>query len=374
VELWPIRARRPVRSAADWLREDGRILGVKGTGILKRVARRHLLPEPGDWATEQLAAAARDCDVVYYFWPHMQPVPATDRPLVCTIQDVTLLEFPEIFGTGITRAEWARTAEWLRRSRRVVVSSDATRRKLARMFGPPAEEPAVIHHAIAPGDAAHQAPAAARPGLPPRYAVYPANTTIHKNHYTLLVAWARFARRRELPLVLFGNGTDAIARRAPDWADHWQHARLAAVAARHDLRHGEDFHALGYVDDAEVATLVRGAAALVMPSLAEGGGSYPVEEALDLGVPVLCSDIPVMREHLARRSAQIGWFDPESPESIVRALDALLDRYDEAKASAVRGMHDPRPSWDDIAAEYAAVLRSACTTAAPSPRAPTPSG
>ena len=370
VELWPIPARRPVRTPRDWLLEDGRILGVKGTGILKRALRRRLLSGAPDWESERLDAAAHGCDVIYYFWPHLQPVPTTELPLVCTVQDVTLLEFPEILGTGITRAEWASMAAWLQRSRRVVVSSDATRHKLERMFGPPATEPAVIHHAISPAVPSADPRVRPRPGLPPRYIVYPANITVHKNHYTLLVAWARFARRRELPLVLFGSGTDAINARAPEWPDHWQHARLAAVAERHGLEPGVDFHALGYVDDAEVTAIVRGAAALIMPSLAEGGGSYPVEEALDLGVPVLCSDIPVMREHLARRTARVGWFDPESPDAIVAALDGLLDDYDAARASAVRGMHDPRPSWDDVAAEYAAVLRAACAPATSSSRRP----
>ena len=33
-----------------------------------------------------------------------------------------------------------------------------------------------------------------------------------------------------------------------------------------------------------------------MSSLDEGGDSYPVEEALSVCIPVLCSDIPVMRK------------------------------------------------------------------------------
>ena len=47
--------------------------------------------------------------------------------------------------------------------------------------------------------------------------------------------------------------------------------------------------------DAAMVPLLRGARALLLPSFAEGFG-FPVIEALQLGVPVLCSDIPALRE------------------------------------------------------------------------------
>ncbi|RZM31644.1 MAG: glycosyltransferase, partial [Sphingomonas sp.] len=41
--------------------------------------------------------------------------------------------------------------------------------------------------------------------------------------------------------------------------------------------------------------LLRGARALLLPSFAEGYG-MPVAEALAVGTPVLCSDLPALRE------------------------------------------------------------------------------
>jgi glycosyltransferase involved in cell wall biosynthesis len=346
-----------------WLRREGRILGVRGTGRVKDAAGRLLFGdvkiERRAWEAEQLREASRDCDVVYAFWTHLQTFHDTGKPLVCTFQDTTLIDFPEILGWQGRQAEHARSAEWLGASAQVVVSSAATRRNLIRLFGARYESAIVIPHAILPTGYSTDAPIspALAGRLPARYIVFPANISAHKNHYTLFVAWSRFARRRDAPLVLFGQGTELLTNKID--AGYVMSDRLRGIVERVGLRPDADFRALGYVDDADVLPLIKSADALIMPTLAEGGGSYPVEEALSVGTPVLCSDIPVMREHLAGRTARIAWFDPESADSVLRALDDLFDHYDDYKHSALNAVGDPRYTWDDIAAQYVEVFRRA---------------
>jgi glycosyltransferase involved in cell wall biosynthesis len=70
-----------------------------------------------------------------------------------------------------------------------------------------------------------------------------------------------------------------------------------------------------------VPDLYRGAALVVLPSRAEGFG-LPVIEAMACGVPVICSDLPVLRE-LADGVAI--FCDPNDPAAFADAMASMLD-------------------------------------------------
>jgi glycosyltransferase involved in cell wall biosynthesis len=75
----------------------------------------------------------------------------------------------------------------------------------------------------------------------------------------------------------------------------------------------------GHASDAELVELLAGARALLLPTLAEGFG-IPVIEALAAGVPVICSDIAVLRE--------VGGAVPEYlPPTDAPAWAAMISAY-----------------------------------------------
>lgn len=76
----------------------------------------------------------------------------------------------------------------------------------------------------------------------------------------------------------------------------------------------------GQVSDAELASLMRGATALVYPSIYEGFG-LPVIEAMAMGVPVLTSNVGATRE-IAEGAAIL--VDPTSMHDIRAGLARLL--------------------------------------------------
>ncbi|MEV5542627.1 glycosyltransferase family 1 protein [Saccharopolyspora shandongensis] len=76
----------------------------------------------------------------------------------------------------------------------------------------------------------------------------------------------------------------------------------------------------GYLPDEHLRRLVAGAAALVLPSRDEGFG-LPALEAMACGTPVVCSDIPALREVTAGQAILAPHGDPTAlGEALHRAL------------------------------------------------------
>jgi glycosyltransferase involved in cell wall biosynthesis len=339
-------------------------IAVHGPATLHRAGGRVVrVSAPVAWLRDAAREAAEGADVVYAPWPHTDPAPELEIPVVCTYQDTTLLDFPEYLTLPLWRQEVWFTEGWLRRST-VETSSHTVARDLRRRIGPLVQEDLpVIDQAVPPTPPTSLAPAGLPDALPDRYVLFAGNVGVHKNLDTVLTAWARFEHRREWPLVVVGQAT--VCLRGPP-ADHWRTLQLAGLVERLGLGPGDGLHALGYVSDGSLARLMAGAAGLIMASHAEGG-CFPVAEALDAGVPVLCSDIPVMREHLAGRTAEPTWFDPASVDSVLAAVRSFTRRHAALAASARAGRADARPTWDDVAGAYAtlfarvaAVRGSAC--------------
>jgi glycosyltransferase involved in cell wall biosynthesis len=303
-----------------------------------------------------------DCHVVYTFWPHGPVFREVNRPTIITFHDVTIFDYVPPFLSGtLIRECWEESKEWLDKSTKIVVSSQYVKSRLIALFGESCQSAAIIRHAISPAPffENREVEAAISKEYPFPYFVYPANTSPHKNHYNLLLAYAKFSKRNNYPLLLFGYNTDELRCQPPNWSQLPYIPTLVSLMDRLQLKVNQDLFPLGLIDDQYVAPIIRNAYALIMPSLAEGGGSYPVEEALSMGVPVLCSDIPVMREHLSGRTARVVWFNPESPDSITNAMEHIVSYYDKYKRSTVAGMHDPGKSWDEIAQQYIALFRQA---------------
>lgn len=163
----------------------------------------------------------------------------------------------------------------------------------------------------------------ARHGLPARYLVFVGTPEPRKNLPVLLAAH-RLARARDPevpPLVLVGPA--GWGPQAPVEGDG------AAVVRT------------GYLEEPDVARVVAGAAALVLPSRYEGFGLPPLE-AMACGTAVVASDLPVVREVTGGLAELVPVGDVEA---LAAALAKVLDDDGGPAARAARRAHAARFTW-----------------------------
>jgi glycosyltransferase involved in cell wall biosynthesis len=176
----------------------------------------------------------------------------------------------------------------------IVVNSEFTAGEVAELLGFPRERICVAYPAVGP---------AFKPDGPARdlggpYVFTVATLERRKNLETLLEAMPLVrARHPELRLAVAG-------------APGWQAPALDA----------EGVLSLGYVDDAELAALYRGAEVFVYPSRFEGFG-IPILEAMACGAPVVSSGHSSMDEASGEAAVRTN---PESAEAVARAVDEAL--------------------------------------------------
>ena len=160
-----------------------------------------------------------------------------------------------------------------------------------------------------------------------------------KNHVLLLNLWRRLAAEggSNVPILVIVGQRGWEAEAAIDMLDHAPDLKGPVVE-------------LGECADDELAAIIAGARALLMPSFAEGFG-LPVMEALQLGTPVIASDLAVFREFSADLPIYLDPLDDPAWERAIRALaesperDRHLQRIAGYRAPDWRAHFNTVDSW-----------------------------
>jgi glycosyltransferase involved in cell wall biosynthesis len=123
-----------------------------------------------------------------------------------------------------------------------------------------------------------------------------------------------------------------------------------------ELGLAERVHFLGWQPRETLLCLFKFTSALVFPSTFEGFG-MPVLEALAARVPVVCSDIPVLRE-LADGAAL--FFDPASSADLAGQIRVALENEPRRQRLLARGRERALQfSWQRAAEQTLAILLDA---------------
>lgn len=203
---------------------------------------------------------------------------------------------------------------------RVLAPSAATAAELRRDYR--AGEVAVVPNAMGEAGAVVVDGPEAAIGVPPEpgYLLVVGRLRIRKGVDVLLAAMpALLSRHPAARLLIAGDG------------EHRAALEQAAAA----LVLGEAVSFLGRADAARVRRLLRGAVALVVPSIYEGM-PLVVLEAMEASVPVIASRVSGIPEVV--EDGRTGWLvPPEEPASLAAALAAALDDPAEAGRRGAAG-------------------------------------
>ena len=269
---------------------------------------------------------------------------ATETPLFCSARRITTVHdfFYEFMAEHGARQAGlaARYFTWItrvafRKSRSIITVSHAVEEEAQRRYPSTRATIRAVHNGVAsPGDASERSDAAARPFT----ILYIAKLMSFKGQLEALRAFERLADTgARLVYHGFENDTDFVQQ---------LDARIRESSCRDRITRTP------YRPDATLAQLYAGADAVLFLSAYEGFG-LPVVEAQAHGIPVVCSDIPVLREV---GGAGALYVDRANPEAVAEALAAVM--RDPARRDklvrAGRG-NASRFSWGETARQTLAV-------------------
>ncbi len=259
-------------------------------------------------------------------------------PFIVTIHDLTNLHYDTGKATTLPfflykfrrLGYYIALTVGLVRAKAIIAVSETTKKEIIDHFQIPAEKITVTYEGVDEKIAISHKRIIREP-----YFLYVGNAYPHKNLEFLLIAFRTLKLQPEkvspfqAKLVLVGK-------------DDFFYQSVKKLVHTFNLEKKVVF--FGQASDTELSNLYAHALALVFPTFMEGFG-LPALEALAVGCPVICSDIPVFHEILGNLPL---YFDPSDPKSLIDILlkiEKTSFRVDEKKANTLL----TRYNWTDMA-------------------------
>jgi glycosyltransferase involved in cell wall biosynthesis len=310
--------------------------GLLPTDVLAPPVRLRRVPSNGIARLAAMALIARQerADVVHavYFLP-----PATGRPTVLSVHDISFERFPEFFSRRALMRDRLFIRASARAASRVVTLSESSRRDLVELYELPEDQVLVIPCGVNPRF---------RPDESDAWAPYNADRPLRvlavgtlqprKNLVRLIDALAIVGRELRIQLRVVG----------PDGHQ--------AAAIRQRLSTSVDTEIVGWLDDDALAAEYRHADVFAYPSIYEGFG-LPVVEAMACGTPVVTSTGGSLPEVAGDAAVVV---DPYDVAALAAAIRRIADDGPGTAALRSRGLARAATfSWERSAALQAAVYR-----------------
>lgn len=242
---------------------------------------------------------------------------ATHVPGIVTVHDLSFVRVQEKlpaakrwYLTQLCRAS-------VRKAAHIIAVSRQTADDLMHEFQVPAAKVSVIYNGVSDEFRSQSEMAVVqlrqKYGLPARFLLYLGTLEPRKNLSLLIRAYARWQAEQSFH-GKFNDDVHLVLAGGKGWfyEEIFQLVQALGLA--------EWIHFPGFIPTDELPTWYSAAEAFIYPSLFEGFG-LPVLEAMACGVPVICSDIPVLQE-VAGEGALT--FVRTDEDALAHTIDQLL--------------------------------------------------
>ena len=247
-------------------------------------------------------------------------------PLIVTMHDVQELHYPEFFSPQMRAHRAVNFWKSLESANKVVVSFDHVKQDLVKYFRLPDSKVQVCPlpyqkiYLQSPSNEEDQK-YQDKYGNYESFILYPAQTWQHKNHLSLIKAVELIKEKYSRVIQIVCTG-----KKNPDFFPHIENYLAESQVAK-------QIHFLGIVPETELYWLYKNCSLVVVPTLYEAG-SFPLLEAMQLEVPVICSSVTSLPETIGD-SRFI--FEPLDIEQIVNLIIQLLDSPELRAENVING-------------------------------------
>jgi glycosyltransferase involved in cell wall biosynthesis len=334
----------------------GRFEGIPNLKFIPLQVRSHVMSLRNvvvDSVTIQRIAEEEEADAIHFPYNWSFPL-RKSKPSILTIHDVIPLNYREampfftnyfLYRPGIRMAG--------RLNDRIATVSEFSKRDISEKIGVPLSKITVVPNGLRQPFETNQkleAELQERFQLQDGFILYVGGIHERKNVARLIQAFARLVTDQGFPGKLLATGSMSGA----PYQDKMK-AILDAVVEETGM--GEKVIFTGFVTDEELEALMRKTHFMIYPSLYEGFG-MPLLEAMQVGTPVITSNLTAMPEVAGGAALLV---DPFDVEDIVKAMVKLLGDSALREEMIYKGKEVAKAySWKRTAEGYLELYQAVC--------------
>jgi glycosyltransferase involved in cell wall biosynthesis len=251
------------------------------------------------------------------------------RQIDVMVHDVIPLDHPEFCRPKTPKQFRAKVSAIAKNADRVIFNSHDTQTRAFPYLSSAGRSPEtlVAHLGIDP------VPKRGQPSTPPCFTIL-GTIEPRKNHALLLSIWRDMQAKLEPEAM---PHLHIIGRRGWENEDVFNTLDTADFMGKSVFEHGA-------LPDDEAHDILAKSCALLLPSFCEGYG-LPLMEALDMGLPVLCSDLSVFKELAGEHAVYINPLDAKTWYERIKGMMKNSSSISLNHSGAELGPQIPR--WDD---------------------------